>query len=319
MLKNNQPEFTGIYTLLGFEHTMDIKAADVILFGVPFEIEESGRPGCRLAPEAIRRYSSCKPSHEEVDFDILEGFRAVDYGDFQLSGCCGEENMEQISQELSSLLKRTVGITIGVGGDYTIIYGELAALKERYGKMALIYFSPRTDTWSCKHTAGQIGKHHGAHYGTPLQLAIGQECISGPHCIQLGMRGGWADAHGLDWAFAHDIEVIEANGLHDMGIEAAAGRIRDKAGNMPVFISFDMGFLDPAFAPGAASPAVGGFSMAAALKLLRLCLPGLNIAGMDLVGVSPLYDPAETTCVAARAILREFAAILSYNKKNFHA
>ena len=78
-------------------------------------------------------------------------------------------------------------------------------------------------------------------------------------------------------------------------------------------ISF-MGFMDPAFAPGAAGPAVGGFSMAESQKLLRLCLAGLDIAGMDLVGVSPLYDPAETTCVAARVILRECAAILSYNK-----
>lgn len=316
MLKNNQPEFTGIYTFLGFAHTREIEDADAVFYGVPFEMEVNGRPGCGLGPGAIRRYSSCKPYHEELDFDILDSFNAVDYGGFTLFGCHMEDNIEQIRGELSSILKRTGGTTISVGGSYGIVFGELAALKEKYGTMGLIVFSSRTDTWFCGCLAEQSKKYYGAQCEISLHRVLEQELVAGRYCIQLGMRGGWPDAHNLDRAFEHGVEVIEANWLHEKGMDAAAVRIKEKIGDIPVFVLFDIGFLDPAFAPGAASPAVGGFSVLEALKLLRISLIGLNIVGMNLVGVSPLYDPAEITCVAARRILREFTAILSYNKKS---
>lgn len=291
MLPNNQPEFTGIHTLLGFEHTRKIEDADLVFYGVPSEMETDCRPGCRLGPGAIRRYSSCKPYHEELDFNMLDGFKAVDYGDLLLAGWGAKETAEQIRSELLEMLGRTRGITIGVGGDHGIIRGELDALKDKFGSMALVLFSSRTNLWSdC--------------------------CPPGEHCMQLGMRGGWENAHILDAAFARGVEVADAGWMHDNGMEKTADRVRTAVGDMPVFVSFDMGFLDPAFAPGAGSPAVGGFSVAEALKLIRRSFVGLDIVGMNLTGLSPLYDPAGSACVAAWAVLREFTAILSYNKKH---
>ena len=197
--------------------------------------------------------------------------------------------IEQIRGQLLEILRETRGVTIGVGGDHRIALGELDALKEKFGEIAIVIFSSRTDLWADCYPAGR-------------------------HCIQLGMRGGWESDHVLSEAIACGTEMIEAGWLHDNGIEETAARVRAAAGSMPVFASFDMGFLDPAFAPGAGSPAVGGFSGAEALKLIRLSLVGLNIAGMDLTGLSPLYDPAGSACVAAQAVLREFAAVVSYNR-----
>lgn len=314
MLKNNQPEFTGMYTFLGFDYTKEIQDANAVLYGVPFDLGVTNRPGCKFGPNAIRKFSSCKPYHEELDFNMLENFRAVDYGNFQMPGYYIEKSMEQIIAELSQILESTNGVTIGVGGDHTIAFPELVALKKKFGKLALIHFDSHSDTWVSQYATGQTKIHH----GTPFRLALEQECIVGEHCIQLGMRGGWEDAHDHDYALSHGFEIISANEMHDIGMQACADRIKKKVGELPVFVSFDIDFLDPAFAPGTGTPVVGGFSTAQALKLLRFSLAGLHIVGMDLVEVSPPYDPAETTCVAARQILREFIAVLSYNKNILH-
>lgn len=310
MLDNFQPEFTGLYTFLGFEYTKDIKDADAVFYGMPFDLGVTNRPGCKFGPNAIRKFSSCKNYHEELDFNILDNFKAVDYGNFDMPISYIEKSMEKVITELSGILENTNAVTIGVGGDHTLAFPELSALKKKYGKVAIVHFDSHTDTWAGEYFSGQTAIHH----GTPFRLALEQECIDGAHSIQVGMRGGLNSVHDHDYAFSNGFEIISANELTDIGMEAAADRIRGKVGDAPVFVTFDIDFLDPAFAPGTGTPVIGGFTTAEALKLLRLSLTGLNIVGMDLVEVAPEYDPAEITCVAARDILREFTAILSYNK-----
>lgn len=307
---NAGPVYSGIHTLLGLPYDKDAKDADVALYGMPFDISTTNRTGCRFGPEGIRQYGQCKPYHEELDIDIFDDFKAVDTGDFAIPLSYVERDMDAVENQLYELLEKGVK-TIGVGGDHTLSYPELLALKRKFGKVAFVHFDSHTDTWDWPDENGNTLINH----GTPFRLAIQHDCIDMDHAIQIGMRGGFGTLEDHDFALEHGMQIIFGNELHEMGMSACAKRIREVVGDTPVFVTFDIDFLDPAVAPGTGTPIVGGFTTAEALQILREGLTGLNIVAMDLVEVAPAYDPTGQTQVVANEILREFLSILSYNKK----
>jgi agmatinase len=307
---NAGPVYSGIHTLLGLPYDKDAKDADVALYGMPFDISTTNRTGCRFGPEGIRPYGQCKPYHEELDIDIFDDFKAVDTGDFAIPLSYVERDMDAVENQLYELLEKGVK-TIGVGGDHTLSYPELLALKRKFGKVAFVHFDSHTDTWDWPDENGNTLINH----GTPFRLAIQHDCIDMDHAIQIGMRGGFGTLEDHDFALEHGMQIIFGNELHEMGMSACAKRIREVVGDTPVFVTFDIDFLDPAVAPGTGTPIVGGFTTAEALQILREGLTGLNIVAMDLVEVAPAYDPTGQTQVVANEILREFLSILSYNKK----
>lgn len=307
---NAGPVYSGIHTLLGLPYDKDAKDADVALYGMPFDISTTNRTGCRFGPEGIRQYGQCKPYHEELDIDIFDDFKAVDTGDFAIPLSYVDRDMDAVENQLYELLEKGVK-TIGVGGDHTLSYPELLALKRKFGKVAFVHFDSHTDTWDWPDENGNTLINH----GTPFRLAIQHDCIDMDHAIQIGMRGGFGTLEDHDFALEHGMQIIFGNELHEMGMSACAKRIREVVGNTPVFVTFDIDFLDPAVAPGTGTPIVGGFTTAEALQILREGLTGLNIVAMDLVEVAPAYDPTGQTQVVANEILREFLSILSYNKK----
>ena len=307
---NAGPVYSGIHTLLGLPYDKDAKDADVALYGMPFDISTTNRAGCRFGPEGIRQYGQCKPYHEELDIDIFDDFKAVDTGDFAIPLSYVERDMDAVENQLYELLEKGVK-TIGVGGDHTLSYPELLALKRKFGKVAFVHFDSHTDTWDWPDENGNTLINH----GTPFRLAIQHDCIDMDHAIQIGMRGGFGTLEDHDFALEHGMQIIFGNELHEMGMSACAKRIREVVGDTPVFVTFDIDFLDPAVAPGTGTPIVGGFTTAEALQILREGLTGLNIVAMDLVEVAPAYDPTGQTQVVANEILREFLSILSYNKK----
>lgn len=307
---NAGPVYSGIHTLLGLPYDKDAKDADVALYGMPFDISTTNRTGCRFGPEGIRQYGQCKPYHEELDIDIFDDFKAVDTGDFAIPLSYVERDMDAVENQLYELLEKGVK-TIGVGGDHTLSYPELLALKRKFGKVAFVHFDSHTDTWDWPDENGNTLINH----GTPFRLAIQHDCIDMDHAIQIGMRGGFGTLEDHDFALEHGMQIIFGNELHELGMSACAKRIREVVGDTPVFVTFDIDFLDPAVAPGTGTPIVGGFTTAEALQILREGLTGLNIVAMDLVEVAPAYDPTGQTQVVANEILREFLSILSYNKK----
>lgn len=307
---NAGPVYSGIHTLLGLPYDKDAKDADVALYGMPFDISTTNRTGCRFGPEGIRQYGQCKPYHEELDIDIFDDFKAVDTGDFAIPLSYVDRDMDAVENQLYELLGKGVK-TIGVGGDHTLSYPELLALKRKFGKVAFVHFDSHTDTWDWPDENGNTLINH----GTPFRLAIQHDCIDMDHAIQIGMRGGFGTLEDHDFALEHGMQIIFGNELHEMGMSACAKRIREVVGDTPVFVTFDIDFLDPAVAPGTGTPIVGGFTTAEALQILREGLTGLNIVAMDLVEVAPAYDPTGQTQVVANEILREFLSILSYNKK----
>lgn len=304
------PVYSGVHTLLGLPYSKDLTDVDVAMYGMPFDITTTNRTGTRFGPMGIRECGQCKPYNEYFDIDIFDDFKVVDTGDFKIPLSYVDRDMEAVENQLYSLLDQGVK-TIGVGGDHTLSYPELMAVKKKFGPVAFVHFDSHTDTWDWPDENGNTLINH----GTPFRLAIQHGCLDMDHAIQIGMRGGFGSLEDHDFALSHGMKIVFGNELHDIGMSECAERIRKVVGDKPVFVTFDIDFLDPAVAPGTGTPIVGGFTTAEALQLLREGLAGLNIVAMDLVEVAPAYDPSGQTQVVANELLREFLSILSYNKK----
>lgn len=310
----NKPGFpgTGIKTFMGFPHSDDIKGADAVVFGMPYDCATTNRPGTRFAPQEIRKCWGFSNYDIEFQFNARENFVGVDYGDFDIPYQNAHETMLAVTAQLDKILNETDGVTIGVGGDHALTFAELRSMEKKYGPMAFIHFDSHTDTWDYPDGDGNCLITH----GTPFRLAINNGSLDATHGIQLGLRSGGKTDH--DFALSHGMTIIKAQELHKIGMEEAARRIRKTVGDKPVFVTFDIDFIDPAYAPGTGTPIIGGFSTAETLKLLRLALPGLNIKGFDLVEVAPQYDTGNITTLAGARIISEFLSIASYNKNVLH-
>ncbi|MBP6750279.1 MAG: arginase family protein, partial [Xanthomonadaceae bacterium] len=185
---------------------------------------------------------------------------------------------------------------LSLGGDHFVAYPILQALHERYGPLALIHFDAHSDTWPDRDdTADACRIDHGTMFWHAAKTGI----VDVAHSIQIGMRTLNPDTYGY--------RVLDARWLHAQGVEACVAEIRERVGARACYVSFDIDFLDPAFAPGTGTPVVGGFSTHDALRLIR-GLAGLQIVGMDVVEVSPPYDHAEITALAGASIAQELLA-----------
>ena len=306
-----RPENTGIKTFCGLKPETsleNLKGLDVVLYGMPYDCATSNRPGTRFAPRALRKPWGFIPYSIEFGFNTHENFEARDFGDFNIYYNSINETMHSVTEQLDAILAATDAVTIGVGGDHALTFAELRSMEKKYGKMAFIHFDSHTDTWDAPDENGNTMINH----GTPFRVAIKQGCLDATHGIQLGLRTG--GEHDHDFAREHGMTIVNAHEMHKIGLEATAAKIREVVGNQPVFVTFDIDFIDPAYAPGTGTPVIGGFSTAEAFKLLRLCLPGLNIKGMDLVEVAPQYDTGNITSLAGVHVITEFLTCLSYTK-----
>lgn len=310
--ENKEPSFpsSGIKTFSGLPQLCDedIKDFDAVLYGMPYDCATSNRPGTRFAPRAIRKHWGFPKYSIEFQFAPHDNFAAVDLGDFSIPYNSAHETMLSVTSQLDDILNSTDAVTIGVGGDHALTFAELRSMEKKYGPMAFIHFDSHTDTWDSPDEDGNCQINH----GTPFRMAINQGSLDASHGIQIGLRTG--EEHDHDFAKEHGMTILNAQELHHIGIEEGAKRIRKAVGDRPTFVTFDIDFIDPAYAPGTGTPVIGGFSTAETLKLLRLALPGLNIKGFDLVEVAPQYDTGNITSLAGAAIVSEFLTIASYNK-----
>jgi agmatinase len=197
---------------------------------------------------------------------------------------------ERIREQFAAIAAGGV-VPLALGGDHFVSFPILQALHAVHGPLALIHFDAHSDTWTDRD--GRID--HGTMFFHAARLGLVDPGAS----IQLGMRTFNADTHGF--------AVHDARWLHAHGTAAAIGAIRARVGERKCYVSFDVDFLDPAFAPGTGTPVVGGFSTHEALTLVR-GLAGLDIVGMDVVEVAPAYDHAEITAFAAASIAQELLA-----------
>jgi agmatinase len=296
------PRFAGIRTFMRLPHVTDLAGVDAAAVGIPFDTATSFRPGARFGPEGIRSASVLlRPYHPALDVDVLEALSVVDYGDFPVAPGDTEGTYRRIEAALTPLVEAGV-FPLVLGGDHSITLAELRVLARRHGPMALVQLDSHTDTWDEYFDMRFF-------HGTTFRRAAEEGLIEPAASVQAGMRGSLFAASDLDDARAMGFTVIPSEELRALGPEGYAREVRDRVGGRAVFLSFDIDFLDPAFAPGTGTPEVAGFSTAEALGLLR-ALRGIRLVGGDVVEVAPQYDaPGQPTAVAAANVALDLLAL----------
>ncbi|MEQ1511601.1 MAG: agmatinase [Lysobacteraceae bacterium] len=287
-----EPTYSGALSFLRRRYTKDLAGVDVAVIGVPFDLATTNRPGTRLGPRAIRAASAslawCAPY--AWDFDPCERLHVVDWGDVHFDHGRPHEAPSAIRSAYRDFVD--AGVTpLSLGGDHFISYPILQALHETHGPLALVHFDAHSDTWA--DSEGRID------HGTMFWHAANTGIVDVAHSIQIGMR----TLNPVD----HGYRVLDARWLHANGVDACIAQIRERVGDRKCYVSFDIDFLDPAFAPGTGTPVVGGFTTHDALRLIR-GLAGLRIVGMDVVEVSPPFDHSEITALAAASVAQELLA-----------
>jgi agmatinase len=296
------PRFAGIRTYMRAPHVTDLNGVDVAVYGIPFDTATSYRTGARFGPEAIRSASALiRPYHPAHDVNVVESLSIVDYGDLPVSPGDTARTYAQVEEALAPIVDAGV-FPVAMGGDHSITLAELRALARRDGPLALVQLDAHADTWE---------QYFGQQYfhGTTFKRAVEEGLVDSGASVQAGMRGSGYDARDVEGARELGFTVIPSEELRGLGPERYGELVRERVGARPVFLSFDIDFLDPAFAPGTGTPEIAGFSTAEAVAFLR-ALRGIQLAACDVVEVSPAYDgPGQQTAVAAANVVWELLAL----------
>jgi agmatinase len=283
-------------------HTTDLAGVDAAVYGIPFDTATSFRTGSRFGPEAIRSASALlRPYNPALEVDVVGALSIVDYGDLPVSPGDTERTYGQVEERLGPLVDAGV-FPLALGGDHSVTLAELRVLARRHGPLALVQLDAHGDTWE---------EYFGQRYfhGTTFKRAAEEKLIEPAASVQAGLRGSLYGADDLESARAAGFAVLSCDALRKLGPGGYAGLVRERAGRRPVFVSFDIDVLDPAFAPGTGTPEVGGLTTAEALSFLR-ALRGIALAGADVVEVSPSYDgPGQQTALAAANVAYELLSL----------
>ena len=301
------PRFSGIKTFMRLPHVKTTEGVDFAIIGVPFDTGASYRVGARFGPEAIRKISALLRHHNEVlDVSIFDHCSGVDYGDLPVNPGYIDDSYKMIEEALLPILDGRV-IPILLGGDHSVTLPELRAIAKKHGPVALIHFDSHSDT-------GKKRFERKYTHGTTFRRATEEELILVDHSIQVGMRGSIYSRDSLNDAKSLGFDLVTSREAQELGIDNLIRRIRSRIGDYNAFVSFDIDFVDPAYAPGTGTPEVGGFTSRETLWLIR-GLKGLNLIGFDLVEVLPQYDPSHITALLAANIVYEFISLIALKKK----
>ncbi|MFS0643637.1 agmatinase [Siminovitchia sp. 179-K 8D1 HS] len=304
---SQSPRFVGTRTFMRLEQIRTTEGIDFAVLGVPFDTAASNRTGQRFGPQHIRNFSVLlRPYNPDMDIDIFEYCSGVDYGDINVIPGNALRTYDNMVEELMPLLDKNV-IPIIMGGDHSISLGNLRAFHKKYGKMALVHFDSHGDTW--EHYYGEKYMH-----GTPFRRAVEEGLLDVEHSIQVGMRGPLYSPDDIEDARQLGFEVIPMKEVREIGFEQVMKRIHDRVKDRPVFVTYDIDFVDPAYAPGTGTPEVGGPTSYEALEYVR-GLDGLDVVGFDLVEVLPSYDANEITAVLASSVIYEMITLTALKKR----
>jgi agmatinase len=296
------PRYTGVKTFARCPLAEGPDGVDVAVFGIPFDTGTTNRPGTRFGPEAVRSASMMlRPYNPEQAVQVFGRLSVADLGDVEITPGNAERTVAQIAERLERIV-RTGTRTLCLGGDHTIVLGELRAHAAVHGPLGLVLLDAHADVWD-----RYVGERY--YHGSPFRRACEEGLLDPSRSLLAGMRGSVYDPD--DVAMPEDLgfEVIPCEELVTLTADEYGLRARRRAGDGPLFLSFDIDVLDPAFAPGTGTPEAGGLMTREALGFVR-ALRGLEFSGYDVVEVSPPYDgPGAPTAVAASNVAYELLTL----------
>ena len=300
------PRFTGPSTFARLPLVQTLEDVDVAIVGVPFDTGVTYRVGGRFGPNAVRAASvMLRPYNPNLDvkpFDILS---CVDHGDVAIVPGYTERSYAAIEAAVAPIVERGV-IPLLIGGDHACTLPHLRATRSR-GPVAVIDFDSHTDAWD-----SYFGEKY--NHGTWMRRAIEEGLVDVDHSIEVGLRGSLYDS--ADWTGLRTelgLEYLTTEDVFRLGPAAVASAIRERVGDRPAFISFDIDVVDPAFAPGTGTPEPGGLSAHDALAIVR-GLTGIDFLGFDVVEVIPAYDPAGQTAFLAANLAYEMLSLVALRR-----
>jgi len=299
---NEMPRFGGIATFMRLPGNTDPADLDVAVVGVPFDIGTSNRPGARFGPRGIRGESVLlRPYNMATRAAPFDSLRIDDTGDVASSPYDLLAAVEAIEAHFDELLGHGV-VTAAMGGDHTVVLPILKAMAERHGPVGLVHVDAHTDI-----NDTMFGSK--ITHGTPFRRAVEAGVLDCDRVVQIGVRGTGYEADDFDWSRRQGFRVVQAEECWHRSLEPLMDEVRDQVGGGPVYLSFDIDGLDPAFAPGTGTPEVGGLTVPQALEVIRGCR-GLELVGCDVVEVAPIYDTSGTTSLVGANLLYEMLCVL---------
>ncbi|MDN2564929.1 agmatinase [Aquibium sp. A9E412] len=289
------PTYAGALSFMRRRYAKSPKGADAVVWGIPFDAAVSNRPGARFGPQAIRRASAILDNDPQHPFglDLFDTLAVVDLGDCLLDFGDHAKTPRLIEREAARIL-RSGAFLLSLGGDHSVTWPLLKAHAARHGPLALVQFDAHQDTWP------DDGRR--VDHGSFVGRAVDQGAIDAERSIQIGIRTHAPRDCG--------IKIIDGYALDEMRAADIAYAIAERTAGKPVYVTFDIDCLDPAFAPGTGTPVAGGPSSARMLSVLRQ-LGGLDIVGADVVEVAPPYDHADVTAIAGAAVAMHYLGLLA--------
>ncbi len=296
------PRFAGIATMMRLPQQKSAQELDACFVGVPFDIGTSNRSGARFGPRQIRAESCLlRPYNMATRAAPFDSLQVGDIGDVAINTFNLNKSMDIIEAAYKEILSHDC-TPLTLGGDHTIALPILRAFRKKYGPVGVVHVDAHADI--NEHMFGEPIAH-----GTPFRRAIEEDLINPKRMVQIGLRGTGYAADDFDWPRSQGVRVIQAEECWYKSLSPFMDEIRQQLGEGPVYITFDIDGLDPAYAPGTGTPEVGGLSIMQGLEIIRGCR-GLNIVGGDLVEVAPAYDTSGNTSLVGANLLFEMLCVL---------
>ena len=299
---NQMPRFAGPGTMMRLPAATSPMGLDAAFIGVPLDIGTSNRAGARFGPRQIRAESALlRPYNMATGAAPFDALQVADLGDVPINTYSIAKSMAIITAFYDEVLAAGCR-PLTLGGDHTIALPILRALARRHGPVALVHVDAHADVND--EMFGEAIAH-----GTPFRRAVEEGLLACDKVYQIGLRGTGYAADDFDWPRQQGFTIVPAHEVWYQSLAPLMARVRERVGETPCYISFDIDGLDPSFAGGTGTPEVGGLSVPQGLEIIRGCR-GLNIVGGDLVEVSPPYDPSGNTALLAANLLYEMLCVL---------
>jgi agmatinase len=300
------PRYSGVRTFMRCPYVRELEDVDVAVIGIPTDDAVSFRSGARFGPEAIRSASVLLRNYNPIlRVNVAERLSIVDWGDAPTVPGYPLDSLERTRAAVERVAR--AGVTpLCLGGDHTILLAELRALAAVHGPLGLIQLDSHHDLWD--EYFGQKVFH-----GSIVRRAVEEGLIDPARSLQAGLRGSLYGPDDVELPARFGIDALSFEELAALGPGEFSMRVRDRVGAGPCFLSFDIDFVDPAFAPGTGTPEVGGPSSREALTYVR-SLAGLDFRGFDCVEVSPPYDAGAVTALVAANACFEMLSLLALRR-----
>jgi guanidinobutyrase len=299
---NEMPRFAGPATMMRLPQLASAEGLDACFVGVPMDIGTSNRSGTRHGPRQIRAESCMlRPYNMATRAAPFDSLSVADIGDIAINTFDLKKSVGIIEAGFDEILGHGCK-PLTLGGDHTLTLPILRAMAKVHGPVALIQVDAHADI------NDEMFGEKIAH-GTPFRRAVEEGLLATDKVFQIGLRGSGYSAEDFDWPRQQGFTVVQAEECWNKSLTPLMEQVRERIGSHPIYLTYDIDSLDPAFAPGTGTVEIGGLTTWQALEIIRGCR-GLDLVGGDLVEVSPPYDPSGNTALIGANLLFEMLCVL---------